>query len=142
MPFPGSRVIPNGWSAHHRPVAEGTMTARVRFRDPAQDTKGEFDDSNGKFPTTKATPYLDTACRAQQQKQPQVATTGQQKISTHDYLIAVPIDGTSTVRAGHIGVIYECPDDPTLIGRELRITDVQRGSLMWERDLICTDHLG
>lgn len=142
MPFPRTRVIPVGWAKHHRPAAEGTMTARVRFRDPEQDEEGPFDNSTGTRPVVKADPYLDTWCRAQQQKQPQVATTGEQRVSTHDYLIAVPIAGTTVLAVGHVGVIYECPDDPSLVGREIKVTDVQRGSLMWERDLICIDHLG
>jgi hypothetical protein len=142
MPRPGSRVIPAGWVEHHRPVAEATFIgAKIRLRDPADDTVGEFDEDTGTRPVVKAAPYYDGPCRVQQQKQPQVGTTGDQRVSTHDYLVAVPIAVTA-VAGGHIGEVYECAADPTLIGRPLKVTDVMRGSLAWERDLIVIDQLG
>lgn len=142
MPLEGSRVIPAGWVEHHRPVAEATFVgAKIRLRDPAGDTQGEWDDDTGTYPTVKATPYFDGPCRVQQQKQPQVGSTGQQRITSHDYLIAVPITVT-TVAVGHVGEVYECDADPSLVGRPLKVTDVLRGSLAWERDLIAIDQLG
>jgi len=142
MPLPGSRVIPAGWVEHHRPVAEATLVgAKIRLRDPAGDTQGEFDDTTGTYPVVTATPYYDGNCRVQQQKQPQVGTTGAQRITTHDYLIAIPATVT-TAAVGHVGEVYECAADPSLVGRALKVTDVLRGSLVWERDLIATDHLG
>lgn len=140
MPRPGSRVIPAGWVEHHRPTVEATFTAKIRLRDPAQDTVGDFDDATGTRPVVKATPYYDGPCRVQQQKQPQVGQTGEQRVTTHDYLIPVPISVDAAI--GHIGVVYECAADPTLVGRSLKVTDVMRGSLAWERDLIAIDHLG
>lgn len=140
MPRPGSRVIPTGWSAHHRPVAEGTMTGACTIRDPAQDTQGEFDDETGTYPTVPADPYYTGVCRAQQQKQPQVATTGEQRVSTHDYLVTVPAS-VAGVKLGHIVTVTSAVD-PSLIGRPLKVVDVMRGTEMWERDLICIDDLG
>jgi hypothetical protein len=32
-------------------------------------------------------------------------------------------------------------NDPTLVGRELRVTDIQRGSLLFQRDVVATDNL-
>jgi hypothetical protein len=141
MPIPGSRVIPAGWAQHHRPTVESTFTAKIRLRDPAQDTEGPLDEDTGTRPVVKAAPYYDGPCRVQQRNQPQVGATGEQRISTQDYLVPVPITVT-TVAVGHVGLIYECPDDPSLIGRPLKVTDVLRGSLAWERDLICTDSMG
>jgi hypothetical protein len=136
----GSRVIPVGWSKHHQPVAEGTMTGACTIRDPGATVQGEFDNSNGTFPSTPAAPYYTGPCRAQQQKQPQVATTGDQKVSTHDYLVTVPASVVA-VKAGHI-LTVTAAEDTSLIGRPLQVTDVQRGTEIWERDLICIDHLG
>lgn len=115
------------------------MTAKIRLRDPAGDVK-VWDEETGINTITKAAPYFDGPCRAQQQKQPQVGTTGGQRVSTHDYLITVPA-AVIQAKVGHLGEIYEC-SDPSLIGRRLKVTDVQRGSLIWERDLICIDDLG
>lgn len=142
MPLEGSRVIPAGWVEHHRPVAEATMVgAKIRLRDPAEDTLGDFDEETGTRPVVKAAPYFDGPCRVQQQKQPQVGSAGEQRVTSHDYLIAVPVSVT-TVAVGHVGVVYECAADPSLVGRELKVTDVLRGSLAWERDLIAIDQLG
>lgn len=140
MPRPNTRVIPAGWVEHHRPVIEATFTARIRLRNPADDEQGEFDEETGTRPVVHAAPYYDGPCRIQQQKQPQVGSTGEQPVTTHDYLVPVPIEVNAEL--GHIGQVVECPADPTLVGRYLKVTDVMRGSLAWERDLICIDHLG
>lgn len=139
MPRPGTRVIPTGWSKHHRPVAEATITAECTIRDPSQDVK-VWNDDTGENTITPAAPYYTGRCRAQQQKQPQVATTGGQRISNHDYLVAVPA-AVTTVRVGHVVTITGSVDE-SLVGRTLQVTDVQRGSEIWQRDLICIDHLG
>ena len=140
MPRPNSRVIPAGWEARHRPVAEATMTVVIEFRNPADDVLGEFDEETGTRPVVKATPYYTGPCRVQQQKQPQVGATGDQRISSHDYLVTIPADVTA-VAVGHVGVVTES-SDASLVGRALKVTDVMRGSLIWERDLICIDNLG
>jgi len=140
MPLDGSRVIPVGWSAHHQPVAEGTMTGACTIRDPDATVVGEFDPETGTYPRTPAGPYYTDVCRAQQQKQPQVATTGEQRVSTHDYLVTVPASVTA-VKLGHL-VKVTAAEDASLIGRVLQVTDVQRGTEIWERDLICIDYLG
>ena len=140
MPFPGSKVIPSGWSAHHQPVAEGTMTGACTIRDPKATVTGPFDPDTGTFPKAPAPPYYTGACRAQQQRQPQEATTGGEEITTHDYLVPVPASVTG-VKLGHV-VKITAAVDASLVGRVLQVTDIQRGSEIWERDLICIDHLG
>lgn len=140
MPLDGSRVIPVGWSKHHQPVAEGTMTGACTIRDPRATVTGAFDEDTGIYETTPAAPYYANKCRAQQQKQPQVATTGDQRVSTHDYLVTIPASETR-VKTGHI-VTVTAAEDASLIGRPLQVTDIQRGTEIWERDLICIDHIG
>lgn len=136
----GSEVIPPGWSKHHQPVAEGTMTGACEITDPDATVQGEFDNDTGTFPSTPAPPYYADRCRAQQQKQPQVATTGAQQVSTHDYLVTVPASLTA-VKLGHL-VKITAAEDASLTGRVLKVTDIQRGTEIWERDLICIDYLG
>lgn len=116
------------------------MTGACTIRDPDAAVEGAFDNDTGTYPTTPAPPYYTGRCRAQQQKQPQVGTTGGQKVSTHDYLVTVPASVTA-VKVGHI-VTVTAAVDVSLIGRPLKVTDVQRGTEIWERDLVCTDHLG
>lgn len=141
MPFPNPRVIPAGWSAHHQPVAVGTMTARCTIdRDGTGDPVWDEDTGTWTQPA-RVVLHTDVPCRIQQQKQPQVADVGQQQVSTHDYLVPVPITITD-VELGQQLLVTVNLDDPSLVGRRLEITDVQRGSLAWERDLVCIDHLG
>jgi hypothetical protein len=141
MPRPGSQVIPAGWSAHHQPVAEGTMTARCTI-DRAGDGPPVWNDDTGAYdPIPRVVLHADVPCRIQQWKQPLVADVGQQELTTHHYLIPVPVYITD-VAVGQQVLVTTNPDDPSLVGRRLDITDVQRGSLAWERDLVCLDHLG
>jgi len=116
------------------------MTGVCTIRDPAQDTEGPFDEESGTRSVIKAAPFFTGPCRAQQQKQPQVATTGEQRVSTHDYLVTIPASVTA-VKLGHI-VTVTAAEDASLIGRPLKVVDVIRGTEIWERDLICIDDLG
>lgn len=143
MPFPGSRVIPAGWEAHHRPVAESTQTARCQIT-RAGTGPGTWNPATNEFdPPQRQVIYPDLSCRVQQLNQPQVSSTGQQQVSTHDYRVSVPIAAAAVLLDDRVEITGgDTTLDPTLIGRPLVVTDVQRGSLTWERDLICIDNLG
>jgi hypothetical protein len=141
MPRPGSQVIHPGWSAHHQPVAVGTMTARCTI-DREGDGPPVWNDDTGAYdPIARVVLHADVPCRIQQWRQPQEATTGQQELTTHHYLIPVPASITDAA-VGQQVLITASSDDLSLVGRRLDITDIQRGSLAWERDLIALDHLG
>jgi hypothetical protein len=89
-------------------------------------------------------PFHTSPCRVQQLNASNRALPAEQPVFDRDYLVSIPIDGAPEIRAGEqdgdYGKVTAC-DDPLLIGRILNVTDVQHGSLMWERDLICTDTL-
>lgn len=138
---PGSTVIPPGWSEHHRPVAEATMTAVVLIDGPPTEER-VFDKATGTWSTPPRTVLFDDVpCRIQQQRQPNESTVGDQQVSTHDYLVPVPLYVEGLVTDGSHHLLVKTCEDPDLIGRRLTVTDVMRGSLAWERDLICIDHL-
>lgn len=143
MPFPSSRVTPAAWEAHHRPVAEGTFTARCTI-DAAGEGPGTWNDTTNEYdPPARIVLHTNVPCRVQQQKQPQVSDVGTQQVTTHDYLVCVPISITDAAEGQCVTVNGgDSTLDPSLIGRPLVVTDVQRGSLLWERDLICIDNLG
>ena len=45
--LPGTRVVPKGWEAHHRPVAESTMTGRADLFDAGAPAEyGQWDTSS------------------------------------------------------------------------------------------------
>jgi hypothetical protein len=143
MPRPGSRVIPVGWEAHHRPVAEGTMTARCRIT-RAGAGQGTWNDTTKQYdPPTRQVVYETLACRVQELSMPRVQEAGQQRVSSRDYRVVVPITAAAVLINDWVEVTGGDPTlDPSLIGRHLVITDVQRGSLTWERDLVAIDNLG
>jgi hypothetical protein len=146
MPFPNSRVIPPGWQAHHRPVVEGTWTAWCTIDAPGVGPGIWNPVTMQNDPPARVVLHTNVPCRVQQHTLPQAADVGTQQVSSHDYLVVVPVTITD-VAVDHCVTVTGSRDqldpvDPSLIGRLLVITDVQRGSLLWERDLIAIDNLG
>lgn len=143
MPLEGSRVIPAGWEGHHRPVAEATMTAKCRIT-RAGTGPGTWNPSSNQYdPPAREVVYETLGCRVQELSLPQVQEAGQQRVSSRDYRVSLPIAAVAVLVDDVIEVISgDATLDASLVGRPLVITDVQRGSLMWERDVICIDTLG
>jgi hypothetical protein len=137
MSRPGSRVIPVGWEEHHQATAEGAFTATVELTDP--DASSEvWNPAERRYDVTPAVPYYVGPGRAQQLNMPQVADVAGQPVSTHDYRVSIS-KSVAGVRIGH-RVKVTAATDASLVGRTLTVTDVLRGSLTWQRDLICVDH--
>ncbi|MEO9246463.1 DUF6093 family protein [Citricoccus nitrophenolicus] len=143
MGLPNHQVIPPHWQDHHRPVAESTMTALCRVHGP---------DGPPVWPDVTPSPgpvyAADVPCRVQQQVGEQSAEAATQEVHTRDYLVTVPLsrfpDLPVTDSGPYITVTGYKPGhegDPHLIGRRLKVNSIQRGSLVWERDLVCTDDL-
>jgi hypothetical protein len=145
MPLPGTRAFPTGWEAHHRPTAEATFTALCEITaDPVG--QGPWNPDTGTYdPAPRVVLHTGVPCRVQELRQPQEARTGEQRVTSHDYLVPVPAS-IANVAVGHqvkvTGFTDPTGGDPSLLGRPLVVTDVQRGSVIWERDLICIDNLG
>lgn len=137
-PMPATRVVSAGWEAHHRPVAEQAMTAVCDITRPGTGP-GVFDPETGT--TTGPDPVTVASgvpCRVQEQDQPRDADAAGQQVAARRYLVAVPYPNAD-VRVGDT-VTVTAASDPSLAGRGLPVVDVQRGSLLFERDLECVDH--
>lgn len=141
--LPNHRVIPAGWQAAHRPTAESTMTGVCRIHTA---------DGPPEYPSQTPTPgalYADgVPCRIQQQVGERDAEAATQQVHTRDYLVTVPLalfpDVPVTDTGPYLTLTGYLPGhdgDPTLVGRALKVTSIQRGTLLWERDLVCTDDL-
>lgn len=138
---PGTQVIPTGWSAAHRPVVDGTRTSRCTVRKPGT-IKGAFNDVTGTYAQTARPPYAGGMFRIQVLAlAAQDTVTGEEQVPSVGYLVTGPVyihaapgDLVHVVDAGPNG-------DPSLTGRDLVVKSVTRGSLAWERDLHCIDHL-
>lgn len=136
MPLDGCRVIPSGWEAHHRPVLEATRTAKVTFRRISGPPVHDPDTGSTSQPT--AVVYAGWFRVQEHQVSAHTTDAAAQRITTHAYQLsgAVEVD----LRVDDVGTVVDC-NDPTLTGRSLRVTDIQRGSLLFERTFTCTDDL-
>lgn len=132
---PGTEVIPTGWAAGHQAAADGTKTARVALRLPG--TTSRWDEASQSTVTEPYAPYAsDVPARVQAlANDARVITAAEQTVTVTGYLIAVPAD--LAPQRGHI-VTVSGSGDPLLDGRELKVDDVVRGSLRFERDLYCS----
>lgn len=139
----GRRVaIPVDWSAHHRPVLAGTRTATVTLRRPGG-TPGAFDPVTGSYPSTPFAAYLETEARIQVlPSNDQVRLAGEQEYSTLGYQVTLDHEATG-VQLDDLVTVTAVDDngDTDLVGRELTVESIERGSLHWERVLVCTDNL-
>lgn len=130
--LPGMQVIPDGWAAAHRPVAESTMTAPATFHritdgPPPYPLPPDWDGSRIIWEGIKV--------RVQQRSQgagDKVAAD--QPTVQRQLLITCPLGGPE-LRAGERGDIVRA------VGREFRIVSILPGSLLWELDLLCMDNL-
>lgn len=145
---PGTPVIPPRWSDAPRAVVAKTRTGCCELRH-AGSTPGEFDPSNGTYPDAQEHPaYWSGTCRIQVAP---IFGGGQEDavgepVTTVGYLIAVDLDAddpADEVRVGDLVKVTVLDDngDQSLVGRDLTLQSVARGTLAWERDLVCVDQL-
>lgn len=130
-PIPGHGVFHPRWAAHHRPVAESSMTELAVFR--------RLHDGPAPYPLPPNWDPSEIIWRANVRvqalsKQGRDPVVADQPLTLHEYLVTAPLGGPE-LRAGEHGDIVE------VLGRRLRITDLPTGSQLWELDLTCTDNL-
>lgn len=133
---PGTQVIPAGWAVGQRPVAQGTMTAAIALRVPGG-TKGPFNPTTGTYPVVPHPVYATARCRVQALTNvPRQVDAAEDEVTVSAYLVTVPA-GTLGLQVGHVGVVTGS-GDALLDGRELKVDDIIRGTLLVERDLLCS----
>jgi hypothetical protein len=143
VPLPNTRVIHPDWSNRNRPVAEGAMTGECIITEAASTgTVAEFDEVLGVSAVATATVVYRGICRVQRaiatESHPTVAD---REVTLRDYYVMLPVagPGATQVAVNHIVEFSSMPDDPTLVGRTMRVRGDRRGSLLWQRDLVCED---
>jgi hypothetical protein len=136
MPLPTTRVIPAGWEAHHRAVAEGQMTAQIRFTRPTAAVS--FDEVTGRSQYPTPDPLYDGPCRVQaSQRLDSQQTVGDRAETVKRYQVTLPVSA-GPIQINDVGVVSDATD-PQLIGLTLIVVEVVRGSLVWQHDLTCTE---
>jgi hypothetical protein len=135
-------VVPDDWATHHAPVAEGLMTqATISLRKPGS-AGTHFDPALGHTVAAPYTPFAtDVPARilalTEVRVPPADAVDDQIRILGYRVSIARSHAEAALLPSAIITVIT-CPGDPLLVGRELEVSDVVRGTHLFERDLICT----
>ena len=132
----GVEIFPPGWEAHHRPVAEAGMTATVELWSGA-DPGWVWDEQEQKEVRDLGMLAWTGRARVQQRIGGDNVPAGDQQVTTHRYLVAVP----SHVVVGVIAWVKVVQSGDPGLGL-LKVVDVLKGSIRWERDLMCTDNLG
>lgn len=148
-PLPGTRVVPEGWSRHHQPIATGGMNALCVVTDPARVTPGgPLDPETGTYPPS--TPYYVVPaptgkdgwpCRVQALTSDQDSEQAGQDSTTRSYLIQLDDPDLSTLPDLEVGYVVEvtaATNDQHLVGLDLTIRDVQHGSERFTRDVVAT----
>jgi hypothetical protein len=137
--------VPLGWGVQHQPVVVGTFTVTVGWRRPGG-TEGSFDPNTHSKTTTPNAAYATGSARVQVlpalQQEKVVAEDDQ--VTTVGYRVSVPVDSTDykVNDLGTITAVESGNGDPSLVGKVLTVVAIERGSLMFERDLIVIERLG
>lgn len=135
-PLPGYKVIPDGWSEHHRPVAASSMTAdcvivRPVEGPPPYPLPDRWTGETQVWPPAGAT----GKCRLQELKRENAPVAAEQPTRTRNYLVTIPYIAGLEILAGESG------DTVIVGGRRYQAIQQMHGSELWEWDLICVDNL-
>lgn len=135
MPLASTRVIHANWSTHHRPVAEGAMTAQCTITSPG--TLSGWDPVTG--PTAAIPPVVlyTGPCRVQANpSRVGEADAAGQPITRRPYLLAIPAVSDDIPVTARV-LITACTGDTHLAGKTFTVSDVVYASERFERDLTC-----
>lgn len=143
MPFPGTRIIPTGWSRHHAPILATAMNGSCWVHDPARTTPGAFDPTTGNITAPTLHPVAGSAnqpipCRIQALTSARDTDQGDQDSTARPYLVQLhdPTLDLPDIEQGHVVIVTAAANDPHLVGLALEVDDVQHGTERFTRDLI------
>lgn len=142
---PDTPVIPDGWAAAHRPTLDATHhDVTIAWRRAGGTAGGTFDPATLQKNTTAAAgPYTTSDARVQVLSGlAQERLTAEDQVTVTGYQVTVDVDA-SDYHVGDYGTVTAATAnaDPTLLGRILHVRTVQRGSLAFERVLLCVEYL-
>lgn len=130
--MPRGKVIPGGWAAYHRPVANGTMTATLTIYAP--DTSTYDEDARMNVPSN-GTERWSGKGRIQQHNFESNFIVGGQEIRSRAYLVAVDAE-VNNVEVNDVVRVSSLNDQDLF---EMVVMSVEKGSERFQRDLICLD---
>lgn len=137
MPLNSTRVIPDGWSEHHSVAANGFLTGVCTISEPGE-VEGEYPD----LVYVPGPVHYDGPGSAQRQADGADTVSVGATETVRSYLVSIVLKDAPVIKRGQSSYLVEftkCPDDPDLVGRVLKVVDVQHGTTNWTRDLVCTE---
>lgn len=142
MPLPGTRVIPAGWAAHHRPITEDTADTPCTIRAPGG-TPGTFDPVTGEYTggTANAPHFIGTCTVEDLPAAERERLAGNERIPTVDYMVTLGVDDALATKVGHIVSLGQPPNGGTsLAGVQLSVESIEKGSREFSRALLCSEN--
>jgi hypothetical protein len=136
-PFPSTRVIHGRWSEHHQGASASGMTCRVRITIPGEGD-GTFDESAGKTTTPNDQLLWDCPARIAAEFRARDADLAEQSTTTQRYDVAVPASVDAVPYAATV-LVYEAPNDPSMVGRRLFVESTYFASERFERVMVCLE---
>lgn len=134
--LPNTRVVHPRWQSHHHPVTESAMGAECTITRPATGTP-TFNEATATTVYPTSADIYEGECRiTRAQAQATVTVTADRPLMAAEYLVAIPASA-NLVHIGDVVTVIACDGDPDLVGLVLVVTNARRGSLTWQRDLIC-----
>lgn len=133
MPFPGTKIIPDNWAAHHRPVAAGGMTAECVI-DRVTEGPAPFPPVEGWVPRQHV---WSGWCRVQELKREQAGDAAGQPSESRQYLVQLPYTSDNPLPELWVG---ERGDIITSNGTEYVLKQRMTGSLLWTHDFIAWEN--
>lgn len=133
MPFPGTKIIPDGWAERHRPVAAGGMTGTCKVE--------RVTDGPEPFPPVEGWNGREHLwagrCRIQELKRESAALPTEQPSESRQYLVQLPYTTENPIPGLHVG---ERGDIVTHAGVEYILKQRMTGTLLWAHDFIAWEN--
>lgn len=138
MPRPGTAIFHPAWETHHRPTAAAQCTSTCVITQPST-AAATFDTGTGRSTRPAAATVYTGPCRVQHltQRKEGVEFAGA-NLAVAQYEVELPITaGVIPDIDAEAVVTITAASDPSLTGARLRVVEVARGSLLWQRSLTC-----
>lgn len=129
------QVLPDDWSAHHRPAAEGFLTGTCRCNGTEEEAPWTPENPGGLTPGPVI--WVDQPCSVQVLSDGREATVVGTTEVVVSHRVSVPIE--LEAEYGDVITVLTNPDDERLNGTRLRVISVDSGTTNWTRELACEE---
>lgn len=130
------QVLPDDWSAHHRPAAEGFLTGTCRCNGPEEEAPWTPDNPGGLTPGPVIWPDMPCSVQVLSQFGREATVVGTTEVVV-SHRVSVPIE--LEAEYGDVITVLTNPDDERLNGTRLRVISVDSGTTNWTRELACEE---